>query len=62
MDDFAPTPAQRTSDDGGRTPEQNLVARRKALKKPQSAPASKPDPEPERGPEPEPDHQLDVLA
>ena len=33
MDDLAPAPAQRTSDDGGRTPEENLAARKKAVKK-----------------------------
>ena len=63
MDDLAPAPAQRTSDDGGRTPEQNFTARKKAVKKVQAAPAQNPDPEPELAPEPEPvDHQLDVLA
>ena len=62
MDDLAPAPAQRTSDDGGRTPEGSLAARRKAVKKVQPAPAPKPDPEPELAPEPDPEHQLDVLA
>ena len=63
MDDLAPAPAQRTSDDGGRTPEGNFAARRKAVKKVQPVPAQTPDPEPEvAAPEPEPDHQLDVLA
>jgi hypothetical protein len=62
MGDLVPAPAHRTSDDGGRTPEQNLTARKKAVKKVQRAPAKKPDPEPELAPEPGPDHQLDVLA
>ncbi len=62
MDDLAPAPAQRTSDDGGRTPEGNLAARKKAVKKVPPAPARRQDPEPELAPEPEPDHQLDVLA
>ena len=54
VDDFAAAPAQRTSDDAGRTPPQNLAARKKAPKKVQ--PALVPPPEPE------PDHQLDVLG
>ena len=47
MDDLAPAPAQRTSDDGGRTPEQNFAARKKAVKKVQPAPAHKQDPDPD---------------
>ena len=62
MDDLAPAPAQRTSDNGGRTPEQNFAARKKAAKKVQPAPAPKQDAEPELAPEPEADHLLDVLA
>ena len=62
MDDLAPAPAQRTSDNGGRTPEQNFAARKKAVKKVPPTPAPKQDPEPELAPEPESDHQLDVLA
>jgi hypothetical protein len=64
MDDLAPAPAQRISDDVGRTPEENFSARRKAVKKVQPVPAKKPEPEPELAlePEPEPDHQLDLLA
>ena len=62
MDDLAPAPAQRTSDDGGRTPEHSLAARKKAAKKVQPVPAKKQEPEPELAPEPEPDHQLDLLA
>jgi hypothetical protein len=66
MDDLAPAPAQRTSDDGGRTPEQNFMARKKAVKKVPAAPARKQDAEPDLAPEPEPDpefdHQLDLLA
>ena len=61
MDDLAPAPAQRTSDDGGRTPEENFAARKRAVKK-APPPAQPPDPEPEAAPEPDPDHQLDVLA
>jgi len=33
MDDLAPAPTQRTSDNGGRTPGENLAARKKAVKK-----------------------------
>jgi hypothetical protein len=62
MDDLAPAPAQRTSDNGGRTPEQNFAARKKVVKKVQVAPAQAQDPEPDPAPEPESDHQLDVLA
>ena len=64
MDDLAPAPTQRTSDDGGRTPGQSFTARKKAVKKIQAAPAQKQDPEPDLAPELEPgtDHQLDVLA
>ena len=62
MDDLAPAPTQRTSDDGGRR--ENFTARKKAVKKVPAAPAKNQDPEPEIAPEPEPDmdHQLDVLA
>jgi hypothetical protein len=62
MDDLAPAPLQRTSDDGGRKSAENFAARRKAVKKVQPAPAQTPDLEPEQAPEPEPDNQLDVLA
>jgi len=62
MDDLAPAPAQRTSDNGGRSPEQNFPARRKAVKKVESAPAPKQDPDPDLAPEPETDHRIDVLA
>jgi hypothetical protein len=62
MDDLAPAPAQRTSDDGGRTPTESFTARKKALKKGQQAPALPPDPEPELPSEPESDHHLDVLG
>jgi len=62
MDDLAPAPAQRTSDDGGRTSEASFAARRKASKKLPPAPAPKEVAEPELDPEPETDHQIDVLA
>ena len=62
MDDLAPAPAQRTSDNGGRAREENFAARKKLVKKLQPAPAQKPDPEPGLAPEPAADHQLDVLA
>ena len=61
MGDLAPAPAQRTSDDGGRTREENFAARKKAVKK-VPPPAPKPEAEPELVPEPEADHQLDILA
>ena len=64
MDDLAPAPTQRSSDDARRTPETNFAARKKAMKKVPPAPAKKPEPEPELAPEPEPEseHQLDLLA
>ena len=70
MDDLAPAPAQRTSDDGGQRPEQNFPARKKAVKKVQPTPARTQDAEPDLAPEPEPepegepeaDHQIDLLA
>ncbi|MGA2983850.1 MAG: hypothetical protein ABSG32_08545 [Terriglobia bacterium] len=62
MDDLAPAPTQRTSDDGGRTLGQNLTARRKAVKKVQPVPAQKQDLEPDLAPEPDRAHHLDVLA
>jgi hypothetical protein len=58
MDDLAPAPAQRTSDDGGRRPEEVLSARKKAPKKTRPAPAKEETPEARV----ESDHQLDVLA
>jgi len=62
MDDLAPAPTQRTSDDGGRNTRESFTARKKAVKKVQVAPAKSQDPEPEPTPEPERDHLLDVLA
>jgi hypothetical protein len=64
MDDFAPAPAQRTFDKVGPTPDENFMARKKAVKKAPAAPAPKQDPEPELEPEPgmELNHQLDLLA
>ena len=68
MDDLAPAPAQRTSDNGGRTPGENFAARKKPVKKVQPTPAQKQDAEPDLAPEAEPeadpesDHQIDLLA
>jgi len=62
MDDLAPAPAQRTSEDGGRALEQNLPARKKAVKRVQALPVPEPDPEPDLAPDAELDHQLDVLG
>ena len=68
MDDLAPAPAQRTSDDGGRRLDQNFTARKKAVKKVPAASVQKQDAEPDLAPEAEPeadpesDHQLDLLA
>jgi len=65
MDDLAPAPTQRTSDEVGRTREVRFAARKKAMKKVQPTPAKKQDPESELAPdEPEsqPEHQLDLLA
>jgi hypothetical protein len=58
MDDLAPAPAQRISDDGGRRPEEVFSPRKRAAKKTQPAPAKKQDLEART----EPDHTLDVLA
>ncbi|MGA3166149.1 MAG: hypothetical protein ABSF14_08510 [Terriglobia bacterium] len=58
MDDLAPAPAQRISDDGGRRPEEVFSPRKKAPKKTQPEPAEKQDLEVKT----EPDHTLDVLA
>jgi hypothetical protein len=58
MDDLAPTPAQRTSDDGGWKPEDTLSARKKVPKKVHPEPAGEPTPEAKA----ESDHELDVLA
>ena len=64
MDDLAPAPTQRTSDEVGRTRKVNFAARKKAMKKEHPMTAKKPDPEPELapGPETETEHQLDLLA
>ena len=64
MDDLAPAPAQRAFDKVGRTPDENFMGRKKAVKKVQPAPAKEQYPELELAPEPEPelDHQLDLLA
>jgi len=58
MDDLAPAPAQRTSDDGRLKAEDAFSPRKKAPKKvPLVPPKGK-----EAHTEGEPDHQLDVLA
>jgi hypothetical protein len=62
MDDMAPAPTQRTSDDVGQTREMSFAARKKATKKMKPAPVKNPSPEAENGPEPEPEHQVDLLA
>jgi hypothetical protein len=62
MDDLAPAPTQRTSDEVGRTREVNFAARKKAMKKLQPVPAKKPEPEVAPEPDPESEHQLDLLA
>jgi hypothetical protein len=62
MDDLAPAPAQRTSDDVGRTPEQSLAARKRAPRKAQSVPGKKQEVERDLTPEAESVHQLDLLA
>ena len=62
MDDLAPAPAQRTSDGGGRTAEQNFAARKKAVRNVPETPVHPPLPDPDLIPEPEEDHQIDVLA
>jgi len=58
MDDLAPAPAQRTSDEGGPRPEDLFSPRRKVPKKAPPVPAK----DPEADPKSEPDHALDVLA
>jgi hypothetical protein len=58
MDDLAPAPAERTSDDGGRKLEEILSARKKVPRKARPVPAEEQKPEART----EPDHQLDVLA
>jgi len=58
MDDLAPAAPQRTSDDGGRRPEEIFSARKKAPKKPRPEPVKEQNTEPN----PETDHNLDVLA
>jgi hypothetical protein len=62
MDDLAPAPAQRISDNGARTSEASFAGRRKAAKKLSPVPVQKKDSEPALDPEPETDHQIDVLA
>jgi len=58
MDDLAPAPAQRTSDDERLRPEEAFSPRKKAPKKVPPTPAKGEEVHPEGGP----DHRLDVLA
>jgi hypothetical protein len=59
MEELAPAPAQRTSDNGGRGPaEEAFSARTKVPKKVRPVPA----PEPTTEAKVESEHQLDVLA
>jgi hypothetical protein len=58
MDDLAPAPLQRISDEGGRKPEDLYPARGKAPKKAPPVPRK----EPSSRAVTDPDHQLDVLA
>jgi hypothetical protein len=66
MDDLAAAPTQRTYDDAGRVRDENLRARKKAVKKAQPAPSPSPElgvePAPEPGHEPDANHELDLLA
>jgi hypothetical protein len=61
MDEMAPAPPQRTSDDGGQTRELGF-GRKKSARKVKPAPAKDPGPEPEVGSDSEPEHQVDLLA
>jgi hypothetical protein len=66
MDDLAPAPTQRTYDDVGRVRDENFRARKRPVKKVQSAPPQNPEvgseTAPEPGPELDTDHELDLLA
>jgi len=63
MSDLAPAPAQWTSDDVGRTSEQNLAARKKAARKaPPAVCPQEPEREPDLTPDPNSGRHLDVLA
>jgi hypothetical protein len=62
MDDLAPAPTLRTSDNGGRTREEKFAGRKKAVKWVEPARAQNPEPEPEPAAEPLSDHRLDILA
>lgn len=62
MDDLAPAPTQRSSDDRGQESRETFMARKKATKRATVAPVKNPNPEPQPKPDPEPDHFLDVLA
>jgi len=59
VDDLAPAPAQRTSDESGPRPEELFVPRKRVPKR-------VPAPDPEKEPKPEPDaernHEIDVMA
>jgi len=58
MDDLAPDPPQRTSDEGRPRPDELFSPRRKVPKKVAPVPAKDPEAEPQS----ERDHELDVLA
>ena len=60
MDDLAPAPAQRTSDESGPRPNELFVPRKRVTKKVPAAPASEKEPEPE--PDKENNHEIDVMA
>lgn len=60
MDDLAPAPAQRTSDEGGPRPDELFVPRKKVAKKVVPVPA--PSKEPEAEPSAEGSHEIDVMA
>jgi len=62
VDDLAPAPAQRTSDDAGQRAEESFAARKRLAKKGKPPPAPPETLEPDPVPEPESEHQLDVLA
>jgi hypothetical protein len=60
VDDLAPAPAQRTSDEGGPRPDELFVPRKRVTRK--VAPAPAPEKEPEAEPNTEHNHEIDVMA